>query len=92
MKLIKYLINNVFILLINRIYLRRFRRSVRLERDRYLFFFRNVNDNILILLNLRKFIRHESNLSDNIRSVVYSYFISYNILEIRINLRNSRYL
>ena len=92
MKLIKYLINNVFILLINRIYLRRFRHSVRLERDRYLFFFRNVNDNILILLNLRKFIRHESNLSDNIRSVVYSYFISYNILEIRINLRNSRYL
>ena len=92
MKLIKYLVNNVLILLIDRIHLRRLKRNVRLKRNRYLFFFRNVNDNILILSNLRKFIRHESNLNNNIRSVVYSYFINYNILEIRINLKNSRYL
>ena len=91
MKLIECFVNNVLVLLTDGIHSRRLECSIRLERYWHLFFFRDVNSGALILSNLREFLRHGSNLSGNIRSVIHSDFISHDMLEIRIDLGDSRY-
>ena len=91
MKLIEYLVNNVLILLTNRIHPRRLKCGVRLERNWHSFFLRDIHSDTLILPNLRKFLRHESNLINNIRSAIHSDFISHDMLEARIDPRDSRY-
>ena len=55
------------------------------------FFFENVHDDILILLNFKIFVDYENNLSNHFRNIINDNVVKHYMLEVQLDLNYKRF-